>query len=95
MRGENGEVDRSDPALSPEEDHLVNAEVVNHVRNQESTGGDNGGDHEDFVDLALARADGGITSSKENGARTVESGVEGGVSHGLSARTMGAIRKTG
>jgi len=65
--------------LSPEEDHLVNAEVVDHVGNQESTGSHNGGDHEGFVDLALAGADGGVTRGKENGARTVESRVEGGV----------------
>jgi hypothetical protein len=73
--------------LSPEKDHLVNAEVVDHVGNQESTGGDNGGDHEGFVDLALAGADGGVTSRKENGARAVESGVEGGVGeHGCGGQ---------
>src|SRR6516165_194853 len=79
VRDQNGEVDRADPALSLEEDHLVNAEMVNHVGNQESTGDDHGGDHEDFVDVALAGTDGGVTGGKENGTGAVKRGVEGGV----------------
>ena len=75
MRGENGEVDRSDPALSPEEDHLVDTEVVDHVGSQESAGSDNGGDHEEFVDITLTRADGSVTGGEQNGAGAVESGV--------------------
>jgi len=79
VRDQNREVDRADPALSLEEDHLVNAQVIDHVRHEEHAGGDNGGDHEDFVDVALAETDGGVPCREENGTGAVERGVEGGV----------------
>ena len=79
VRGEKGEVDGADPALALEVDNLVNADVVDHIGDEEDAGDDEGGDHEDFVDFALAAADGGVAGGEENGAGTVESGVESGV----------------
>jgi len=79
---EEGEVDGADPALAAEVDHLVDADVVDEVGDEEGAGHDEGGEHEDFVEAALAGADGGVAESEENGASTVEGGVEGGVGHG-------------
>jgi len=79
VRGEKGEVNGADPALALEVDNLVNADVVDHIGDEENTGNDEGGDHEDFVDFALAGADGGVAGGEENGAGAVESGVESGV----------------
>jgi len=79
VRDQNGEVDGADPTLSLEEDHPVNAQVIDHVGYEEGAGGNNGGDHEDFVDVALAGTDGGVACREENGTGAVERGVEGGV----------------
>ena len=79
VRDQNGEVDGADPTLSLEEDHPVNAQVIDHVGYEEGAGGNNGGDHEDFVDIALAGTNGGVACREEHGTGAVERGVEGGV----------------
>jgi hypothetical protein len=79
MGDEDGEVDRADPTLSLEQDDLVSAEVMDHVGDQEGAGDEEGGEHELFVEFALAGAYGGVASGKENPACAVEDGVEGGV----------------
>ena len=79
VRDQNGEVDGADPTLPLEEDHPVNAQVIDHVGHEEGAGGNNGGDHEDFVDIALAGTNGGVACREEHGTGAVERGVEGGV----------------
>lgn len=81
VRDEDSEIDGTDPALAVEVDHLVDADVVDEVGDEEGTGDEEGSDHEDFVEAAFARADGGVADGKENGTGAVEGGVEGRVGH--------------
>lgn len=76
---EDGEIDGPNPALTLEMDDLVNAHVVDQVGDQEGAGDEEGGDHECFVDVALAGTDGSVASGEENSAGTVEGGVESGL----------------
>lgn len=75
MRGEQGKVDGADPALALEVDHFANADVVDHVRDEEGAGDEEGGEHEFFVQIDFAGADGGVATGEENGAGAVEAGV--------------------
>ena len=71
MGDENSEVNRANPALALEMNHLVDAHVIDHVGNQEGARGEEGGEHEFLVDLDLAGADRCVAGSEENGAGTV------------------------
>ena len=75
---EQGEVDRANQTLSLEGD-VADAVVVDEVGDEEGAGDDERGEHEFLVELGFAVADGGVATGEENGAGTIEGGVEGGV----------------
>ena len=84
---EQGEVDRANQTLSLEGD-VADAVVVDEIGNEEGAGDGERGEHEFFVELDFAVADGGVATGEENGAGTVEGGVEGGVGEQVGATVL-------
>ena len=76
---EQSEVDGTNPALALEEDDLMDAVMVDEIGREEDARGDEGGDHEFFMEFALAGADGGVAADEKDGGEAVEGGVYGGV----------------
>ena len=72
---EQGEVDRADQTLALEGD-MAHAVVVDEIGDEEGAGDEERGEHELFVELDFAVADGGVATGEENGASAVEGGVE-------------------
>jgi hypothetical protein len=79
VRGEQGEVDGTDPALALEVDHFPNADVVDDVGDEERAGDEEGGEHEFLVEFAFTGTDGGVATGEEDCADAVECGIEGGL----------------
>ena len=78
VRGEQGEIDGANPTLALEGD-VADAIVVDEIGNQEGARHEEGSDHEFLVKGDLAGTNGGVAGGEEDGAGTVEGGVQCGV----------------
>ena len=83
VRGEEGEVDRTNPALALKVDYLANTNVIDDVGDQKRAGDYKGGNHQALVDLDFMEVNREVTTGEEDGADAVECGVEGGLGHGV------------